>query len=129
MASGICIDCGSDLPSRVGKRCKPCSGDDYEKRHKRVTAQQLIIAVLQNCSECGVKEMTRLIPKSEDAIEAALRKMMHEKVIRRTATGIYALRRDALPESPPPPKVVPFPVTRADFIAPIPKHRLMAGRA
>ncbi len=126
MASGICIDCGSDLPSRVGKRCKPCSADDYDKRHTRgggKTAREYIVALLSNCSECSLKEMVRLLPSTEHAIEGALNKMSREGIIRRTAWGVYALRPEGAKVAPPP------AVVRGPFITPIPKHRLMAGRA
>ena len=123
--SAICIDCGTSYRKTGGnsKRCKPCSADDYDRRHARVgTARQHIVALLNNVTECSLQDMVKTLPKSEHAIEYALHGMVIDGTLRRTQWGVYALALEK------PKAAVPQP-PRAQFITPIPKHRLMAGRA
>ncbi len=81
-------------------------------------ARDFILAVLRSCTECSVADLKRAIPRAGDHVEQMLGRLVEEGLVRRISRGVYTLRNvEPVPAAPAP-----------QFIAPIPKHRLMAGR-
>jgi hypothetical protein len=129
MAWGVCQDCGADIENTTGgvvKRCKPCSADDYERRHSKArqdTGAQ-ILDLLASVRLCTCGDFYNAISSPKHAIRSALWRLHADGKIEHAGRGVYQLPLGSEHRLP-----VAIPVTGSAFIAPIPKHRLMAGRA
>jgi predicted transcriptional regulator len=84
--------------------------------------REQILAMLSACQSCTTQELYGAIPATTNAVRCAILRLESESLIQRVGRGMYRL---AQANKPP---VLPT-VAAGGFISPIPKHRLMAGRA